>query len=186
MDLKTCRKLLTKQKYKRYCDFFGDIQLIWHNCKIYNVETSDIYKLAEQMERFSRRAINLCKEEFGMPYGTSERKHKRNDSEESGSENAGSEPGEEEDFILFDQKVAFVNKVKDLSNEGLTKLVRKVKYLCPAAIDDIDDEKLHIRVDKLDRKSFEAAEVLVEEELARKGGEKSNPEEPTKKRQRLE
>ena len=37
MDLKTCRSKLVKQKYKKFEDFFQDIQLIWDNCKTYNI-----------------------------------------------------------------------------------------------------------------------------------------------------
>ena len=33
MDLATCRKSLSKGKYKKYEDFFKDLQLIWDNCK---------------------------------------------------------------------------------------------------------------------------------------------------------
>ena len=37
MDLRTVRKNLGKGKYKRYEDFFRDTQLIWDNCKTYNI-----------------------------------------------------------------------------------------------------------------------------------------------------
>jgi len=61
--------------------------------------------------------------------------------------------------------VQFTEKVRRLTNEGLTKLVKQVKALCPDALEDVDDEKLHIQVDKLDKKSFKALEELVEENL---------------------
>jgi hypothetical protein len=37
MDLRTVRKNLAKNKFKRYEDFFRDVQLIWDNCKTYNI-----------------------------------------------------------------------------------------------------------------------------------------------------
>jgi hypothetical protein len=37
MDLASVRKSLAKGKYKKYEDFFKDIQLIWDNCKQYNI-----------------------------------------------------------------------------------------------------------------------------------------------------
>lgn len=37
MDISTCRKNLAKARYNNYKEFFGDIQLIWDNCKHYNV-----------------------------------------------------------------------------------------------------------------------------------------------------
>ena len=37
MDLRTVRKNTGKGKYRRYEDFFRDVQLIWDNCKTYNI-----------------------------------------------------------------------------------------------------------------------------------------------------
>lgn len=51
---------------------------------------------------------------------------------------------EEPDEVPFEQKVQFTEKVRRLTNEGLTKLVKQVKALCPDALEDVDDEKLHI------------------------------------------
>jgi len=70
MDLKTVRKNLAKGKYKKFEDLFRDVQLIWDNCKTYNIQGSDIYKMAETMEKFSKRQINMCKEDLGIPYGS--------------------------------------------------------------------------------------------------------------------
>ena len=66
MDLSTCRKNMVKQKYKSYSELFNDLQLIWDNCKTYNIAGSEIYILAETMERLSKKIINACKEELGL------------------------------------------------------------------------------------------------------------------------
>ena len=34
------------------------MQLIWDNCKSYNIAGSEIYKLAEDMEKVCKKAIN--------------------------------------------------------------------------------------------------------------------------------
>lgn len=47
-------------------------------------------------------------------------------------------------------------------------MVKQVKNICPDALEDVDDEKLHIQVDKLDKKSFNTLEALVEENLVKK------------------
>ena len=69
MDLKTARTKLIKQKYQMYEEFFKDVQLIWDNCKQYNIAGSDIHKLAEDMEKISRRAINKAREAIGIIKG---------------------------------------------------------------------------------------------------------------------
>ena len=55
MDLQTARKQLTKGKYRRYEEFFRDLQLIWDNCKQYNIQGSDIYEQAEYMEKVTKK-----------------------------------------------------------------------------------------------------------------------------------
>lgn len=119
MDMRTVRKNLAKCKYKRFDDFFREIQLIWDNCKTYNIQGSDIYKMAESMEKVARKAINRGKEDLGIPYGAGsggkkdkkrdkkvEKKARKDDddpmaeekSDESGSDKSGSgSEGEEED-----------------------------------------------------------------------------------------
>lgn len=69
MDLKTARTKLIKSKYSKYEDFFKDVQLVWDNCKTYNIQGSDIYKLAEDMEKVSKRAINKAREAIGIIKG---------------------------------------------------------------------------------------------------------------------
>mmetsp|Transcript_17466 Transcript_17466/g.29392 ORF Transcript_17466/g.29392 Transcript_17466/m.29392 type:complete len:262 (-) Transcript_17466:44-829(-) len=207
MDIKTVRKSLVKGKYKRYEDFYRDLQLIWDNCKTYNIQGSDIYKMAEYMEKVSKRASNRSKEDLGIPFGSgslNKEKKKKADkkakkemddddpmaekSDDSGSEKSGSgSDAEEDDEVPFEQKVQFTEKVRRLTNEGLTKLVKMVKSLCPDALEDVDDEKLHIQVDKLDKKSFLKLEQLVEENLQKKkGNANGHSEEPNRKRIKAE
>jgi hypothetical protein len=58
--------------------------------------------------------------------------------------------------VPFEKKVSFTEKVRRLTNEGLTRLVKKCKEICPNALEDVDSEKLHIKVDSIDKTSFEA------------------------------
>ena len=98
-------------------------------------------------------------------------------SDQSESEGEGSE--ENEDEVPFENKVQFTEKVRRLTNDGLTKLVKNVKSICPDALDDADAEKLYIQVDKLDKASFDQLEKIVEQNLVKKGGTK-NEQQPKK------
>ena len=53
-------------KYPLFEDFFVDLQLIWDNCKLYNVAGSDIFKLAEKMEKTTRRELQKFRSNFGL------------------------------------------------------------------------------------------------------------------------
>ena len=55
--------------------------------------------------------------------------------------------------------------MRRLTNEGLTRLVKKVKEICPNALEDVDEQKLHIKVDDIDKDSFDKLDALVDENL---------------------
>ena len=57
MDFNTLKTNLLDGKFTTYEEFLSDLQLIWDNCKLYNMIGSEIYKLAERMEKMSRREI---------------------------------------------------------------------------------------------------------------------------------
>lgn len=68
MDFATIKKTLAKGgKYETYEDVFADVQLIWDNCKTYNMAGSDIYKLAEYMEKLAKRTIQKFRAQQGIP-----------------------------------------------------------------------------------------------------------------------
>ena len=67
--------------------------------------------------------------------------------------------------VPFEKKVQFTEKVRRLTNDGLTKLVKRVKDICPQALEDVDEQKLHIKVDEIDKESFEKLDSLVEDNL---------------------
>lgn len=58
MDLGTVKSRLLAGEYATYEDCFAEIQLIWDNCKLYNMAGSDIYRICERMERSARRELN--------------------------------------------------------------------------------------------------------------------------------
>lgn len=96
------------------------------------------------MEKVSKKCVNKCKEDLGIPFGSGKEKDKKKKadkkkkgddddpmadekSDESGSEKSGSGSENEEedaDEVPFEQKVQFTEKVRRLTNEGLTKLVK--------------------------------------------------------------
>ncbi len=61
MDFNTLKTNLLDGKFTTYEEFLSDLQLIWDNCKLYNMIGSEIYKLAERMEKMSRREIQKFK-----------------------------------------------------------------------------------------------------------------------------
>ena len=57
MDISTVRDNLQNKKYFSAMEVINDIMLIWKNCKLYNIETSEIHIQANHMEKVSKKAI---------------------------------------------------------------------------------------------------------------------------------
>ena len=63
-------------------------------------------------------------------------KKQREESKKAAPDAVGGDEDEEEeeegvDEVPFEKKVQFTEKVRRLTNEGLTRLVKKVKDICP-------------------------------------------------------
>ena len=55
MDLGTIKKKINDNKYTSTEEIYKDIQLVWDNCKRYNMEGSDVYKMAQYCEKFTKK-----------------------------------------------------------------------------------------------------------------------------------
>ena len=68
MDFSTIRKKLESNTYGSITELLDDVQLIYANCKLYNEEGSDIYKMSERMEECTKAEV---KKRFGadLKYG---------------------------------------------------------------------------------------------------------------------
>jgi hypothetical protein len=53
-----------------------------------------------------------------------------------------SEEEEEEEGVTIEKKMEFVDKVKKLTNEGLTKMVEHIQTLLPQSISDLENDRL--------------------------------------------
>ena len=66
MDFGTLKKNLLAGKFSTYEEFLQEIQLIWDNCKLYNMQGSEIYRLCERMEKMARRELMKFKSAHGL------------------------------------------------------------------------------------------------------------------------
>ena len=56
--------------------------------------------------------------------------------------------------LTMDQKMKLTDKIRVLSNEGLTQVVKLIMKECPKGIEDVDSEKLEIKIDLIDHKTY--------------------------------
>ena len=165
MDLSTVKKKVKAGKYVETREALADVQLIWENCRTYNMSesvrlTQPISKQADIMEKHTKRLCQKLKLEYDIPKS---RKRTRDDSDLLRT-------GE----IKFEEKVEFCEKVKQATFETLARLVKKVQELCPNAAETMDEDKVQIKVDMLDRDTFNELFDMVcsfrgeEEEVVKK------------------
>ncbi|CDW80938.1 bromodomain containing protein [Stylonychia lemnae] len=172
MDFSTVKKGLAKGKYNTYDELFAEIQLIWDNCKTYNVAGSDIYKLAEYMEKVSKRQISKFRSQMGIQSVSFAVPNKKagvgKDKKKSGGNQDDKSDGEDEEesnIVTVEMKIDFVERVKQLSNEGLTQMVQQIQQIIPSAVSDIENEKLQIKVDEFDKEAFNKISDFIDELL---------------------
>ena len=91
MDLGTLKSNIQNEKYNSLGDALNDLQLIWTNCKTYNMEGSEIWKLANQLEKISSKLVeknfrNITKESGNNNKKTNKKdddSHKNKDDEKT-------------------------------------------------------------------------------------------------------
>ena len=166
MDLGTLKSNLKSGKFSSIGEFLDDLQLIWTNCKTYNMEGSEIWKLAQTLEKLSKKLIEknyksiISKKENKEIKDINEGKIKKEIRELPLNENdyVNEEPRL---FLTLDEKISLTEKVRKLSNEGLAEFVKLIEKECPSAFEDLDNERVQIRVDYLDRRTNSILNELI-------------------------
>jgi len=143
MDLGTVKKNLLNGDYKIIQDFMSDINLIWQNCRTYNLPGSEIVKMA-----------NHCDKKFKQLVDKQFKSYKsKGESTKSKNDNSG---------LTLTEKTKLIESIREQDNEGLTQIVKIILKECPRGIEDIDSEKLQIKIDLLDSKTYDLINQYLE------------------------
>lgn len=143
MDLGTVKKNLLNGEYKIFQDFMSDLNLIWKNCRTYNLPGSEIVKMANHCDK---KMKSLIDKQFKNFKG-------KGDSSKSKNENSS---------LTLSDKTKLIESIREQSNEGLTQIVKIIMKECPKGIEDIDNEKLQIKIDLLDNRTYELINQYLE------------------------
>ena len=143
MDLGTVKKNLLNGEYKIFQDFMSDINLIWRNCRTYNLPGSDIVKMANHCDKKIKKLIDKQFKNYQNKGGSSKNKN-------------------ENSTLTLAEKTKLIESIREQPNEGLTQIVKIILKECPKGIEDIDSEKLQIKVDLLDKKTYDIINQYLE------------------------
>lgn len=143
MDLSTAKKKLKGSKYQTVQEVVADLQLIWDNCKAYNVFESvssrqPITKQAEAMEKHMDAYVT----QHLAP--SKPVKRTREDSPEAKTY----------DLVTYTDQIELSEKVRRVSHETLARIVQLVQAECPTACEELDTSRLQVRVEKLNLSVF--------------------------------
>lgn len=69
--------------------------------------------------------------------------------------------------ISFENKVELAENIRKVSHELLAEVVKTVEEQCKAAIEEIDADRIQIKVDSLDKPTFDKLSALVQGEETR-------------------
>lgn len=148
MDLSTVRKKLKSSKYNSFEEVVVDLNLVWDNCRTYNQIGSFIVQQADAMESHMKK--------YCAKHGISTeapQKRPRDENEPQPSE-----------LISFESKVELAEKIRKASHEVLAEIVKIVEAQCKNAVEELDKERIQIKVDVLDKATFDKLTGLVNEE----------------------
>ena len=140
MDLGTCKNKLLNGEYKIFQEFIDDVNLIWENCRTYNLQGSQIVKKANALDKKIRQLID----------------------KQFKNAKAKTESSKNKNQLSATDKAKLIDMIRQQSNEGLTQIVKIILKNCPEGIEDIDSDKLQIKIDFLTIKEFNLINEYVE------------------------
>ena len=153
MDLGTVKKNLLNGEYKIFQDIMSDISLIWKNCRTYNLPGSEIVKMANHCDKKIKQLIDKQFKNY-QNKGTNKNKNENN-------------------TLTLAEKTKLIENIREQPNEGLTQIVKIILKECPKGIEDIYSEKLQIKVDLLDKKTYDLINQFLEKNNSPANNEKS-------------
>ena len=140
MDLGTVKKNLLEHKYINFKEFLDDINLIWSNCRTYNLPGSDIVKMANHCEKIFNKNLDKIFRNYNK------KKVNKNDNEK----------------LTPNEKVRFAEIIRQQTNETLQQIVKLLLKEAPKAIDDSDSEKFQIKLDSIESKIHDMIMKLID------------------------
>jgi hypothetical protein len=145
MDISTVKRRIKQGKYVSLNEVISDLNLIWENCRLYNMVGSVsakqvIVQQAENMERAMRKYCQKNK----INYEGSNKLVKEEEQPIS----------DKPETITFEEKFDLSEKVRNVSHEILAQIVKIVQNDCPAACQELDKDRIQIKLDMMDKMTF--------------------------------
>ena len=138
-------------KYSTVEDFCADLSLIWDNCLLFNNESSEICRQANQMKSISQLLIKKMKlfEAQATPEAFKE--------VESDDSDFGLliDPAL---YVRYDDKVKFAEMLKNCTREQLTQVIQLLRAESNSehhVIDKMSQDRFQVKIDSIQKPLFD-------------------------------
>jgi hypothetical protein len=158
-------------KYKQIEDFIADLDLIWSNCKLFNVIGSQIYRAATTMEtlssglqrKFKLEQFRAVDEDAAMQDLLDDfDKQNPKKREESGDDSDEFGLFDPTKHVSFDEKIRFSEQIKKCSRERLTEIVNALRKEQANCVEDLGNDKFQLRIDNIELDAFIVCQQILE------------------------
>ena len=153
MDLSTLKRKVIQNQYKHFEAFQTDLMLIWSNCKIYNQETSEIYLMAEQLEKVSNDLIGDLYEIMRNEEIHIKQDEKREELEEKVVDN------------IFEKRITLNKMTKKMNLKQILAMLKVIKDENIEAVDIQSEQKFTVKVDQLKEKTVDKLIEMFQHEI---------------------
>lgn len=150
-----------------------DISLIWRNCMAYNMEGSEIYRMAEYMDKLTQKLFEKnfkCFSKKGL-YGSQGNSGpdasniSLQDTKLKMSKFTSNLKKPDFHSVSLDEKLKLHRYVDQLDEKSMYKLLLLIQKEFPFVLEEVDESRLQIRMDLLTRDNFNKVKGLVQEIL---------------------
>lgn len=144
MDLSRVERRLAQMHYSSSDTFVAEMNLIFDNAKLFNLEGSQIHQMAQNVQDSFHAK---CAELLGVPSKQQSSGSKRRHREGRGEG--------------LSRKRALNENLGQLRAQELGKMVDMVKDRCPGCISHVEDDKIEIDLDQLHEEQLECISEFV-------------------------
>lgn len=165
MDIGTIEKYLMSYLYSSLDEFAADMRLVFKNAKRYNLDGSDIHKMASDLEvQFESRWADMIKTKGTKRPGEEPVTYNQQASVGVQDPMEYNQPrsNARDSGVSDEDRRTLGNKINQLTGEQLGQLIDVVKDECPKSYAQFSDDECEIDIDSLNRSDFDRLMGFVE------------------------
>ena len=154
MDLGTIKEKLENDDYKNINEIINDFDLIWENCFTFNKVGSEIYKMAQYCKKLFKKQMEKYFK-VGNNNNNNLIYNKKDDDDIKEDES-------KLQIINLQEKMEIAEKIRKLNMDNIPFLFKFIQKECPKIINDLSIDKIELKLDFLDKKSYSQILNLIE------------------------